>query len=331
MRPAGRAEAMSISTGLRGCAVHGPRKSGADHSQSASENAPPPSRTVANIHQRPPHSTSVASLATTPATSVPPAASRREIRRAIEVDRSGRTALRDHPHLAVALEHVGVGKMASGLQHRLRRAERPVGAELDRRNDALAAAVLEILDEQERAAAPDDRERVGVEAPAVVGQVAPAAVEPLAQPALAAPPADAPMRRMAQRLVDAVKRAATARATTACLAKRRGRQDLLVESRRRLARESPAGPPARRRRARLRSASRRAPAAPRSVALTRCRLSPPGRAVATAPCGPTIRTVGARPASAAASSPAPGRRRRTRPARLRAFSASGACARSTIR
>ena len=57
-----------MSTGLRGCAVHGPRKSGADHRCSASEWAPPPSRTVANIHQRPPHSISVASLATTPST-----------------------------------------------------------------------------------------------------------------------------------------------------------------------------------------------------------------------------------------------------------------------
>ena len=30
LRPAGRAEAISISTGLCGCGVNGPRKSGAD-------------------------------------------------------------------------------------------------------------------------------------------------------------------------------------------------------------------------------------------------------------------------------------------------------------
>ena len=50
--------------------VHGPVMSGADQTCSASEKAPPLSRTVASIHQRPLCSNSVASLATMPEISV---------------------------------------------------------------------------------------------------------------------------------------------------------------------------------------------------------------------------------------------------------------------
>ena len=160
----------------------------------------------------------------------------------------------------------------------------------------LPLAVLEFLDEQERAPAPDDRERIGVEPPAVVGQIGPAVAEPARAAApLAAPPADAPVRRVEQR---AHRRRATARASRFRRAALRASPR--VERPRRRTRWRLAGQGRRRRRrgarrARLRSASPRVRACPRTSLLTSRRLPPPAAPPRSVPLGPRTRTVGARP------------------------------------
>ena len=92
--------------------------------------------------------------------------------------------------------------MARQFQRRLRRGERPLRTELRRGDDPLAQAMGEILDEQERPPAPDHRERIGVEALSVVWQIGPAAAEAAGEIVALAPPADAPVRRVAERRID---------------------------------------------------------------------------------------------------------------------------------
>ena len=96
--------------------------------------------------------------------------------------------------------------MRADIEHRTRRAERAVRAELDRRDHAVAERVNEILDEDERAPVMLDRKRIGIEAAAVVGQIAPAGRRMRAQidhvGAVDVAPADAPVRRVVAKAVE---------------------------------------------------------------------------------------------------------------------------------
>ena len=96
--------------------------------------------------------------------------------------------------------------MRADIEHRARRAERAVRAELDRRDHAVAERMNEILDEDKRAPVMLDRKRIGIEAAAVVGQIAPAGRRMRAQiddvGAIDEAPADAPVRRVVAKAVE---------------------------------------------------------------------------------------------------------------------------------
>ena len=97
-------------------------------------------------------------------------------RRAKQIDRSGAAAFGDHPELAFALEDEGVGQMSGLLEHRLGPALRTVGSERHGGNNALADAVVIILQEQCHPPLMQDRKGIGIEAIAVIGQVDPARI-----------------------------------------------------------------------------------------------------------------------------------------------------------
>src|SRR4029077_16656813 len=92
---------------------------------------------------------------------------------AIEIDRSSCDALRHHPDRAPMLENEGIGEMRADIEHRTRNANGPCAAEFDCRNHPIAKCMSEVLDEYEQAAVAFDRKGVRVEAPPVIGKIAP--------------------------------------------------------------------------------------------------------------------------------------------------------------
>ena len=96
--------------------------------------------------------------------------------------------------------------MRADIEHRARRAERAARAELHHRDHAVSERVDEILDEHERAPLVFKRERVCVEAAAIVGQILPARLRVCAQIDHVGPfnvaPTDAPVRRVVAKTIE---------------------------------------------------------------------------------------------------------------------------------
>jgi hypothetical protein len=115
-------------------------------------------------------------------------------------------AFGDHPDLAAVLDQERIGEVPGLLEHREDRSHRSVLAEAHRRDAGLLRAVIEVLDEDRELAVAQDREGIGVEAQAPVGEARPGgAAEALGVPDVAVgdhAPAHPPMGSAAAEVVE---------------------------------------------------------------------------------------------------------------------------------
>jgi hypothetical protein len=77
--------------------------------------------------------------------------------------------LRYHPQFTVRFDEKRIGQMPRLFQDRGDRPARPAAVERDRRDDAFADAMIEILEEDERAALPCHGKRIGIETMSRIG------------------------------------------------------------------------------------------------------------------------------------------------------------------
>ncbi|MGX1073930.1 hypothetical protein AB7M45_004540 [Bradyrhizobium elkanii] len=117
-----------------------------------------------------------------------------------------RGAFRNHPQFAVVLDQERVGQVPGFLEHRQHGADRSVAVEFDRGDDALAGAVVEVLEEHEGPALPLHRDGIGIEVIAGIAEHVPGRSRQVAGPpdirVVGVAPTDMPMRRVAAETVD---------------------------------------------------------------------------------------------------------------------------------